>query len=105
MLTLWGDVQVSLWTVLLITFVTGLLGGAVAVAFRQTGESFEIPVPNTIGFVLIVGAALPVSGGGGVQQPDGHPSGGHPTTGSRGPLTGPDHRSAVCGCAVIEQIF
>ncbi|MEF8840568.1 MAG: sulfite exporter TauE/SafE family protein [Haloarculaceae archaeon] len=39
-----------------------LLGGAVAVAFRQIGESFGIPVLNTVSFVLIIGAALLVSG-------------------------------------------
>jgi hypothetical protein len=39
-----------------------LLGGAVAVAFRQVGESFGIPVLNTVSFVLIIGAALLVSG-------------------------------------------
>jgi hypothetical protein len=39
-----------------------LLGGAVAVAFRQVGESFGMPVLNTVSFVLIIGAALLVSG-------------------------------------------
>ena len=39
-----------------------LLGGAVAVAFRQIGESFGIPVLNTVSLVLIIGAALLVSG-------------------------------------------
>lgn len=39
-----------------------LLGGAVAVAFRQVGVSFGIPVLNTVSFILIIGAALLVSG-------------------------------------------
>ncbi|MFC7045906.1 sulfite exporter TauE/SafE family protein [Halobacteriaceae archaeon GCM10025711] len=39
-----------------------LLGGAVAVAARQIGNSFDIPVLNTVSFVLIIGSALMVSG-------------------------------------------
>ena len=39
-----------------------LLGGAVAVAFRQIGGAYGIEVLTTISFALIIGAALLVSG-------------------------------------------
>jgi hypothetical protein len=39
-----------------------LLGGAVAVAARQLGNTYGIDVLNTVSFVLIIGAALMVSG-------------------------------------------
>ncbi len=39
-----------------------LLGGALAVAARQIGNTFHVPVLDTVSFVLIVGSALLVSG-------------------------------------------
>jgi uncharacterized membrane protein YfcA len=39
-----------------------LLGGAVAVAVRQIGDAYGIPVLDTVSFVLIIGSALLVSG-------------------------------------------
>jgi uncharacterized membrane protein YfcA len=39
-----------------------LLGGAVAVAVRQIGDVYGIPVLDTVSFVLIIGSALLVSG-------------------------------------------
>ena len=39
-----------------------LLGGAVAVAFRQIGQAYGIEILTTISFLLIIGAAILVSG-------------------------------------------
>ncbi|MDX1747951.1 MAG: sulfite exporter TauE/SafE family protein, partial [Halobacteriales archaeon] len=39
-----------------------LLGGAIAVAFRQIGQAYGIEVLTTVSFLLIIGAALLVSG-------------------------------------------
>lgn len=81
-----------------------LLGGTVAVAFRQIGEVVRDPRPEHRQLrpprrrgVLVSGAVV-YSSLTAIRRDNTHSR-------ATGPLTGSDHRSGVCGCAVTAQTF